>query len=918
MTQPTSEASSPTRSLSRTPLQTDTITPSCRYIKAFHDKFCGSACSPLCCANVPVAADAFATPLVDGLIADRSGRSKSLEVLLGDPKFDADFIHDDLNLSSLQESPLSEWPVFHSHRWRELGDIPAVAPTISPSEAVTRLQPLHQAAPSSLVDVPYTDYNCVRPQPRWVPPTHERNYRGPTPAPGQPHTTFKPVCRISWSEGGPWVRSYIATHPSHRSVHRSASSQQESYVEWSNLELYAQVQRWFHVTKSDKEFLESCADPEQAAAHRLRSKTFIIPAHCHLGDGQIIWDHRPFLEAQAKGEDTSRITFPPISTVAQPSFKLNAGNISARMRASSCYDPLGEQQLVEAGLLSQSNAPRHTVLQPNYASLSKHAKRAADQARQERMQGCISSPYNGIPMFPIRIQPYSAVEREGKDPRFCCDMSSPQAELDGAGRDSINAGIPWDNTALIITMKLTSARSFARDVGILKSALINAPTGLRVWVAKADWTRYYRNLAKPVSEWWAQVQWLSAEGPQIDFFACFGDAAAPAQSNKVQDILLHLIAHEFSTRLDSFRLAHTTLDSWLHLDAYLERRQSALRVKFPERFSPDGSPLNVVWWERQRRIFVLQGFFDDTLMASFVFDVKQAEQPQPDGSSALLYRAEGPFELLVISLLLVAEDIGLPVAAHKLECGTDDGRSGLMCLHTWQRTGQAWWHLQQGCMTALGKELDIVHDVIRDTADRIQHFRCQVESLTEDANTHQHRGRPTVVADSLRSMVGVAMFIIMTEPHLRAALNLPIRALRLVEAVASATSRQRDKRGFLVLPQHYRAYLDHPAQDALLAMVAGAELRAGLPFNPARHRIVATSSRPAVYILEDASGSLGGGGGALFIDPAESLPGQVPPFPAPLWSYHQFSSLESQNHSTFLEGFDSQPKSQAGPSCRVQ
>ena len=36
---------------------------------------------------------------------------------------------------------------------------------------------------------------------------------------------------------------------------------------------------------------------------------------------------------------------------------------------------------------------------------------------------------------------------------------------------------------------------------------------------------------------------------QIDFFTCFGDAAALAQSNKVHDIMLHLIARESSIRL---------------------------------------------------------------------------------------------------------------------------------------------------------------------------------------------------------------------------------------------------------------------------------------------------------------------------------------------------------------------------------
>ena len=147
----------------------------------------------------------------------------------------------------------------------------------------------------------------------------------------------------------------------------------------------------------------------------------------------------------------------------------------------------------------------------------------------------LSEPLGGIPLFPVRLNPFNAIEREGKDPRFCCDMSSPQAEADGGGRDSLNAGIPWEDTELIAEMRLTSSRSFARDVGILQSN-----SGLAVWIATADWTAYYRNLAAPMSEYWGQLLWLHPDGPQLDFFTCFGDAAAPAQSNRCQDIFLHL------------------------------------------------------------------------------------------------------------------------------------------------------------------------------------------------------------------------------------------------------------------------------------------------------------------------------------------------------------------------------------------
>jgi hypothetical protein len=98
--------------------------------------------------------------------------------------------------------------------------------------------------------------------------------------------------------------------------------------------------------------------------------------------------------------------------------------------------------------MSQSKAPRHTVLQVNYPAVAKHASQAAEIVTKEANAGMLSEPLGGIPLFPVRLNPFNAIEREGKDPRFCCDMSSPQAEADGGGRDSLNAGIPWEDTEL--------------------------------------------------------------------------------------------------------------------------------------------------------------------------------------------------------------------------------------------------------------------------------------------------------------------------------------------------------------------------------------------------------------------------------------------------------------------------------------
>ena len=85
-------------------------------------------------------------------------------------------------------------------------------------------------------------------------------------------------------------------------------------------------------------------------------------------------------------------------------------------------------------------------------------------------------------------------------------------------------------------MRLTSTRDFAADVGVLQAGALEPGAGPRprVWLASCDWARFYRQLPKATRELWAHVLWLHPAGPQVDLSTCFGDAAAPSQSNRVQ------------------------------------------------------------------------------------------------------------------------------------------------------------------------------------------------------------------------------------------------------------------------------------------------------------------------------------------------------------------------------------------------
>ena len=85
---------------------------------------------------------------------------------------------------------------------------------------------------------------------------------------------------------------------------------------------------------------------------------------------------------------------------------------------------------------------------------------------------------------------------EGDKPRVVADLGGPHW---GEEDNSINAGIAlWDERRLA-QLKLTSPILFGEIVGILASA------GVPMKIGKSDWSRYYRQVAKPPSEYWHQV-----------------------------------------------------------------------------------------------------------------------------------------------------------------------------------------------------------------------------------------------------------------------------------------------------------------------------------------------------------------------------------------------------------------------------
>ena len=153
-----------------------------------------------------------------------------------------------------------------------------------------------------------------------------------------------------------------------------------------------------------------------------------------------------------------------------------------------------------------------------------------------------------------------------------------------------------------------------------------------------------------------------------------------------------------------------TVDTWAH------GRIEALRTQHADRLTVAALLLeeNQIWWERQQRLVVLHGFFDDSLISAFAWNETAQQFTGADGVTHGCASIDGLLPDVIRAILEVADDIGLETAAHKIEVGTDDGRTGTILIEAWRQDCAAGlpatsrrilWHLRPGCMVALGKEL---------------------------------------------------------------------------------------------------------------------------------------------------------------------------------------------------------------------
>jgi hypothetical protein len=231
---------------------------------------------------------------------------------------------------------------------------------------------------------------------------------------------------------------------------------------------------------------------------------------------------------------------------------------------------------------------------------------------------------------------------EGDKPRVVADLGGPHW---GEEDNSINAGIAFWDERRLAQLKLTCPILFGEIVGILASA------GVPMKIGKSNWSWYYRQVAKPPSEYWHQVIWSQRAGCKYNKSVTFGDGAGPCGAHVGTDSFVQLFRAEYSARLAQVRAGN--FETWpagveanggdiatamMALDAWRVDPDGALRLQHPINCQ------NVIWLQEQLEIFGLEAFFDDSMFAT----------------------AQCLFDLIVWVVLSVGEYIGLETASRQL------------------------------------------------------------------------------------------------------------------------------------------------------------------------------------------------------------------------------------------------------------
>ena len=617
--------------------------------------------------------------------------------------------------------------------------------------------------------------------------------------------------------------------------------------------------------------------------HTLRAKLWVIPNQAMSPEARdLIWDLRSFYADPSAG----------IHPIQQGDERRDTGlgavqrqaNIAALQREFQCPDGETPARMVSGVCTHSDAARRDIVLGPNYKGFYAEVDFAVQKNRDEQAAGVIQGPFQGPCFLPCRVFPNNvAIQANGKK-RRTGDGGFPRDFLFEGEDISLNNAIDIDDETAFPAYELPTAVSFARNLQIASMCALAAdatdsldesggdsPTGdpdLQMHVLLTDWVAYYRVFVLNILYFWTQLNVYLPEGCTVDTALYFGDKGAPCFSNHAMNWLLFIwkcLFRQLLEPLTSWDCAAATpraaVGAW-DINAGVRRWR---QHRYDQAIEAGMSEFDAFF---QSIPAVFQGYFDD-------------------GQTAV---ARALMPVLIQSLFSLVNQVGIQVEYSKMVWATPDGQVGSFAIregvHTPRGLPDVLVTFEIGSPVILGKELAMPTKHLQETAKRCADTSAVASAMA--VKSHDW-------TSNIRSFIGKVMYIVLTIPTLRGALNSPIQCMKAETRLAATRTKARNK-------FHNDEQVDYLVPLSNLMQQSLQFIASVIRSNPGRAfatKLEAPTRHNTIFIMNDAAG-FGGFDDTSFRGGASWI--IVPGLPVILWCVQHWPlALLFKAHSTELE-----------------
>ena len=563
---------------------------------------------------------------------------------------------------------------------------------------------------------------------------------------------------------------------------------------------------------------------------------------------------------------------------------------------------------------AMDGAFRGSVYSSNYNGYLEHADYAVANTAAEVESGVIQGSRENLGTLRPHFNPQhsfacSVATRPGSDKlRITGDGGDPRDWLFDGQPVSNNDSQDTSDPVAFPPLNLPSVLTFARNFAIGQTCSESCPEcseRLDLQVLLTDWVAYYRSFVVSIFYLWTQGNIRLPSGLTTDTGMYFGDRHAPFPSCLCMTWLLFVLCSLFRLRLDKVTswcvFARQPRDPTYagvsssaahpHMDDPPEVSGSSSHAALSAALRWDEHPKVRDWRQKRFDTAIASGMAPDE---AYWHSIPFARQGfYDDGSFSV---AACLMMLLIEALLELVTRVGVGLAYTKMVIAYQDDTLAACSVH--KRCADANMlprifsdlslTTSKGSPVILGKQCVLSTQLIQDTAVRIRTLSDTMGSVILSAGN-----RRLAALKVIRSIIGVLIFVTLSQPPLRALMNAPIRCLC------------SQKSNSLTLRKSGQVPFSYQAEDAFRTIIYAIQHEIGRPF---ASDLALPAYKDCIFLMHDAAGlaeddleSYRGGGSWIWIPASQQIFMSTSVFPMSLLRSEHSTSLELMNGNLTLE-----------------